>query len=89
MQACVEQVFDILAPKAAEKNIELAYLIYPQVPVQIVGDMTRVRQVLMNLLNNAIKFTKEGEVVLSVRAKQLELGTGNRGTQGPQPKGVG
>ncbi|MBH8560784.1 PAS domain S-box protein [Nostoc sp. CENA67] len=74
LKACVEQVIDILAPKAAQKDIALAYLIYPQVPVQIVGDLTRVRQILMNLLNNAIKFTKEGEVVLSVRAKQLELG---------------
>ncbi|MDF2387189.1 PAS domain S-box protein [Nostoc ellipsosporum NOK] len=74
LKACVEQVIDILAPKAAQKDIQLAYLIYPQVPVQIVGDLTRVRQILMNLLNNAIKFTKEGEVVLSVRAKHLELG---------------
>ncbi|RCJ39568.1 hypothetical protein A6770_38825 [Nostoc minutum NIES-26] len=71
LRDCVEQVIDLLAPKAAQKDIELAYLIYPQVPVQIVGDLTRLRQVLMNLLNNAIKFTKEGEVVLSVRAQQL------------------
>ncbi|MBH8574095.1 PAS domain S-box protein [Nostocaceae cyanobacterium CENA369] len=71
LRDCVEQVIDLLAPKAAQKDIELAYLIYPQVPVQIVGDLARLRQVLMNLLNNAIKFTKEGEVVLSVRAQKL------------------
>ncbi|WP_066426297.1 PAS domain S-box protein [Anabaena sp. 4-3] len=68
---CVEQVIDLLAPKAAQKDIELAYLIYPQVPTQIVGDLTRLRQIIMNLLNNAIKFTEQGEVVLSVRAAPL------------------
>ncbi|MEH1866158.1 MAG: PAS domain S-box protein [Nostoc sp.] len=73
LRACVEQAISLLAPKAAQKDIELVYLIQPQVPTQIVGDMTRLRQVLMNLLNNAIKFTEHGEVVLSV-----ELGIGDR-----------
>ncbi|MGF1935258.1 MAG: PAS domain S-box protein [Nostoc sp. ChiQUE02] len=66
LRACVEQAISLLAPKAAQKDIELAYLIQPQVPTQIIGDLTRLRQVLMNLLNNAIKFTENGEVVLSV-----------------------
>ncbi|BBD57622.1 multi-sensor hybrid histidine kinase [Nostoc sp. HK-01] len=72
LKACVEQVIDLLAPKAAQKQIELIYLIHPQVPTQIIGDITRLRQILMNLLNNAIKFTQQGEVVLSVYANQLE-----------------
>lgn len=71
LRACIETVIDLLAPKAAKKNIELAYLIQPQVPAQIMGDFTRLRQVLMNLLNNAIKFTKQGEVILAVEARQL------------------
>ncbi|WGV23514.1 PAS domain-containing protein [Halotia branconii] len=66
---CVEQVIDLFAPVAAQKDIQLTYLIYPQVPIQIVGDLTRLRQILMNLLNNAIKFTQQGEVVLFVHAK--------------------
>ncbi|MGJ5629838.1 PAS domain S-box protein [Nostoc sp. CALU 1950] len=83
LRACVEQAISLLAPKAAQKDIELAYLIQPQVPTQIIGDMTRLRQVLMNLLNNAIKFTENGEVVLSV-----EIGTGDRGL-GTGDRGLG
>ncbi|MEH2241320.1 MAG: response regulator [Nostoc sp.] len=73
LRACVEQAISLLAPKAAKKDIELAYLIQPQVPTQIIGDLTRLRQVLMNLLNNAIKFTENGEVVLSVELRTLDL----------------
>ncbi|TVP60958.1 MAG: response regulator [Nodularia sp. (in: Bacteria)] len=71
LRACIEKVIDFLALKAAEKNIELAYIIKPGIPVQINGDLTRLSQVLMNLLNNAIKFTNEGEVILCVEVQQL------------------
>ncbi|MEH2277744.1 MAG: PAS domain S-box protein [Nostoc sp.] len=82
LRACVEQAISLLAPKAAQKDIELAYLIEPQVPTQIIGDLTRLRQVLMNLLNNAIKFTENGEVVLSVELGALCWGQGGAGEQG-------
>jgi len=63
---CLEGALDLLAPKAAEKGLDLAYLIEPGVPDAIFGDVTRLRQVLVNLLSNAVKFTEQGEVVVSV-----------------------
>ncbi|GEM_PF-3025935 len=64
---CIEEVFDLLVPKAIEKNIELAYQIAPEVPVSLFTDLHRLRQILINLVNNALKFTMEGEITVSVR----------------------
>jgi len=50
----------------------LTYLIQPQTPSRIIGDITRLRQILVNWLSNAIKFTEVGEVVVSVTAKELQ-----------------
>ncbi len=63
---CVEDVLDLLTAKAAEKGLELAYLIDEDAPLTVVGDVTRVRQILMNLIGNGIKFTSAGEVVILV-----------------------
>ncbi|MEP0848925.1 MULTISPECIES: response regulator [Cyanophyceae] len=71
LRNCVEESLDLVAFKAAEKGIELAYLIHPEVPTSIVGDATRLRQILINLLSNAVKFTQTGEVVLSVASRPL------------------
>ena len=68
LRATIEDSLDLLAPKAAEKHLDLAYHIEDGVPEQVVGDVTRVRQVLVNLLGNAVKFTPKGEVFVSVRA---------------------
>ncbi|MEO8890903.1 MAG: response regulator [Coleofasciculaceae cyanobacterium] len=70
LRTCIEESLDLLAFKAAEKNLELAYIINPETPIDIVGDSTRLRQILVNLLSNAIKFTEAGEVVLSVISHQ-------------------
>ena len=69
---CVEGALDLLATKAAEKRIDLLYEIADGVPQSVRGDATRLRQVLVNLLGNAIKFTDKGEVVLAVRVKPPE-----------------
>jgi signal transduction histidine kinase len=66
LRECVEGALDLLASKASKKGLNLAYLIEPQVPAGIVGDVTRLRQILVNLLSNALKFTEKGEVVLTV-----------------------
>ncbi|NJN56953.1 MAG: PAS domain S-box protein [Leptolyngbyaceae cyanobacterium SL_5_9] len=71
LRHCVEGAIDLLATKAAEKGIELGYLITPYTPNVILGDVTRLRQVLVNLINNAIKFTEAGEVIVSVTATAL------------------
>jgi PAS domain S-box-containing protein len=81
---CVEGALDLLATKAAEKRLDLLYEIADGVPQTVRGDATRLRQILVNLLGNAIKFTDHGEVALSVR-----LGPPGGGPPEPRPGGSG
>jgi len=71
---CIEEAFDMLAPRAAEKSIDLMYELMDNVPHWLVGDSTRLRQVLVNLLSNAVKFTDEGEVCLTASVLKREAG---------------
>jgi signal transduction histidine kinase len=68
---CMEEVLDLFGARSAEKNIDLAYLCDSQTPGAIVGDPTRLRQVLTNLVGNALKFTEKGEVVVEVSSERL------------------
>ncbi|QLE53887.1 response regulator (plasmid) [Nostoc sp. C057] len=70
LRYCIEEALELLASQAAAKNLNLAYLIDPQTPSIVVGDVTRVRQILVNLISNAIKFTHNGEVVVSLMFNQ-------------------
>ncbi len=68
LRDCVESALDLVAPRATEKHLETAYFFEGDVPPAISGDVTRLRQILLNLLANAVKFTERGEVVLTVTA---------------------
>ena len=62
----IEEVLDVLAPKAATKGLDLLYKIDSKVPAQIAGDALRIRQILMNLVENAFRFTTKGEIFITV-----------------------
>jgi signal transduction histidine kinase/DNA-binding response OmpR family regulator len=76
----IESAFDLVVPKAVEKELDIASIFDNDVPQAILGDVTRLRQVLVNLLSNAIKFTDQGEVVLSVSRAPTSADTGKRDT---------
>jgi len=71
----VEEVMVMLAPAAHAKNLDLVPLVYNDVPDNIMGDPLRVKQVITNLVNNAIKFTQTGEVVLRASLEEEETDT--------------
>ena len=68
----IESALDLFVQQAAEKEVELINLIELDVPRMIISDSTRIRQVLVNLLSNAMKFTAEGEVFLNVKGVPLD-----------------
>jgi len=78
LNVCIEEVFDLPVPRAQQKNLDLLYRVDPTIPPFIVGDRLRLRQILYNLVGNAVKFTEKGEIVISVglnhqHDKSLEL----------------
>lgn len=67
LRICIEQALRIVAPRAVDQSLELAYLFEPDTPEWIIGDVTRLRQIIVNLLTNGVKFTDTGEVVVYVQ----------------------
>ena len=75
LRRLVEEVIELLARQAAQKGLEIGYLIAPDVPERVRGDSLRLRQVLLNLIGNAVKFTERGEVAVRIlRATDMEYG---------------
>src|SRR5690606_682824 len=69
LRACVEAAIDVVRTAAARKHLQLAYEMEPPVVDRVVGDETRLSQVLINLLSNAVKFTETGSVTVRIGAE--------------------
>lgn len=63
----IEETYDLLSVNANDKGLDLLYYIEPDVPLEIIGDITRLRQILINLVSNGIKFTERGEIQINVK----------------------
>ena len=74
LRSCVEECIDLVTAQAARKGLELAFSVSPECPPAIWGDAGRLRQILVNLLGNAVKFTDAGEVVLQVESRSVAPG---------------
>ena len=82
---CVKEAMDLLAEGAARKGLKIGSRVEPNVPTVVVSDATRLRQVLVNLIGNAVKFTSEGEVFVSVSARAAPPGPPPGTLPGPLP----
>jgi CheY-like chemotaxis protein len=80
LRNAIEETFDVFTHQVSQKDIELIYQVDHRIPAQLISDSARVKQVLMNLVDNAIRFTKQGEIVVRVWLKgedateRLDLG---------------
>ncbi|KAF0178892.1 MAG: multi-sensor hybrid histidine kinase [Limisphaerales bacterium] len=70
LRTCLEEALDLLTPRAAEKKIDLVYTVEDNLPAIVEGDVTRLRQIIVNLVSNAVKFTAKGEVGISVSREE-------------------
>ncbi len=89
LRECVESALELVAAGALKKGLDIAYDLDPDAPGALVGDVTRVRQILINLLNNAVKFTERGEVVLTVTAERLDSDERHRVHVAVRDTGIG
>lgn len=71
LQEVVQHVVELLRPKAEDKNLQLKLHLSEQLPVDVIGDRARVTQILTNLINNAIKFTYKGEILVTLHDEEV------------------
>jgi PAS domain S-box-containing protein len=89
LRECVESALELAAAAALKKGLDIAYDLDAGAPGALVGDVTRLRQVLINLLNNAVKFTERGEVVITVAAERIDRGERHRVLFAVRDTGIG
>ncbi len=88
LSMCIEEALDLFALQASSKRLEIGYHIAPDVPSWIVGDVTRVRQVMVNLLNNGIKFTPSGSISIEARILPATKPFLSKGNEPRNPESV-
>ena len=74
LEEAIFDVMDMLSPLAAQKHINMAFYFADNVPPQVIGDALRFKQILTNLISNAIKFTPDGEIIVRARMEHDDIG---------------
>jgi len=72
INTCIEEAIDIVTESALQKGLKVIFDLYPDVPTEVVGDHARIRQVAINLLANAIKFTEQGTITITVKCVNIK-----------------
>jgi PAS domain S-box-containing protein len=72
LERCIEEAIDLFAAPIRIKGLEAVYLVAPEIPANLLGDSLRLRQILVNLIGNALKFTSKGEIAINVERRSVD-----------------